>query len=460
MLAFLAPSPLSVVPGHKQHYSSRVEDFLAVTEAQDPVRRVVWRAFWTSRLVVFLAGVVAVAQFGNQPVASSYDPDRFTAPFGYFPNLMISPFARWDSSWYLAVAKWGYGAQTSGVPLNPAGGLARMNFFPLYPALIRVLGWIVDSDLIAGLLISLLAFAVALWLLYRLVELDFSAQVAEVTVLLVAFCPMAFYFSAVYTESLFLALSLGAIYCARRERWLYAGLLGALASVTRIEGVVLLVPLILIAVWRSPADAGSAAGKPGAGGVRAHLRWPAIGVAWLALLPAGLLAFLAYLAFKYGNGLAPFQTQSEFWQHAQTWPFGAAWQGAKAAWDGLRQLIQGPVPPYRIALYTGGPSFSAVQDIYLFAFLVLVVAAFIAGLKRLPPAYSAYTLVSLALPLSDPVKLSPLASTPRYAMLAFPLFIPVAQLVVRKRMTTQAVAFGAVLLGLFTAEFATWLWVG
>lgn len=437
-----------------------MEDFPPVTEARDPVRRVVWRAFWASRLVVFLAGVVAAAQLGNQPVASIYDPNRLTAPFGYFANLLVSPFARWDSSWYLAVAKWGYGPQTGGVPLNPPGGVARMNFFPLYPALIRVLGWIVGSELIAGVLISLLAFAVALWLLYRLVELDFSAEVAEVTVLLVAFCPMAFYFSAVYTESLFMALSLGAIYNARRDRWLYAGLLGALAAVTRIEGVVLLVPLVMIAVWRRPVSAGSAAREPSAGGVRPRLKRPQLAAGWLLLVPLALLVFLGYLALKYGHGLAPFQTQSEFWQHKRTWPFGAAWQGAKAAWNGLRQLIQGPVPPYRIALYTGGASFSAMQDLYLFGFLVLVVAAFIGGLRRLPPAYSAYTFVSLALPLSDPVKLSPLASIPRYAMVAFPLFIWVAQVVVRRRLTVQAVALGAVLLGLFTAEFATWLWVG
>jgi hypothetical protein len=417
-----------------------VEDFLAVTEAQDPVGRVVWRAFWGSRLVVFFAGVVAAAQFGNQPVASLYDPDRLTAPFGYFANLLVSPFARWDSSWYLAVAKWGYGPQTSGAPLSPPQGVARMNFFPFYPALIHVVGWVVRSDLVAGVLISLIAFAVALRLLYKLVALDFSSEVAEVTVLLVAFCPMAFFFSAIYTESLFLALSVGAIYCARRERWLYAGLLGALASATRIEGLVLLVPLTML-LWP-------------------HRRSLPRSAVCLWLVPLGLGAYLGYLALKYGQGLAPFHTQSEFWMHKQTWPFGAAWKGAKEAWDGLRQLIQGPTQPFRIPLYTGGPSFSAMQDIYLFLFLVLVVVAFIGGLRRLPPAYSAYTLVSLALPLSDPVTLSPLGSIPRYAMVAFPLFIWGADVVVRRRLTVHAVAIGAVLLGLFTAEFATWVWVG
>lgn len=415
-------------------------DFLAVTAAQDPVRRIVWRAFWGSRLVVFLSGVVAVAQFGNQPVTSIYDPDRLSSPFGYFANLLVSPFARWDSTWYLAVARWGYGPQTSGVPLSPPSGIARMNFFPLYPLLIRIFGFVVRSDLIAGILISLVCFAVALWLLYKLVELDFSAQVAEATVLLVAFCPMAFFFSAVYTESLFLMLSLGCIYCARRERWLYAGLLGALASATRIEGVILVIPLLVL-LWPR----------------RRRLPFASLSV---LLVPLGLAAYLLYLALRYGQGFAPFHTQSTYWMHRQTWPFGAAWKGAVAAWHGIEQLVQGPTAPYHVALYAGGPMFSAMQDLYNFAFLVLVGILFFSGLRRLPPAYSAYTFVSLALPLSDPVVPSPLGSLPRYAMMAFPLFIWAAQQLVRRELTVYVVAIGAVLLGLFTAEFATWVWVG
>ncbi len=417
-----------------------MEDFLAVTEAGASRRAVVWRAFWASRLVVFVSGVIAVAQFGVQPVTGVYDPDRLTAPSGYFVNLLLSPFARWDSAWYLAVARWGYGPQHGGPQMSPAGGLPRMNFFPLYPLLIHILAWVVSSDVLAGILISLGSFAVALTLLHRLVELDFPAPVAELTVLLVAFCPMAFFFSAVYTESLFLALSLGCIYSARRERWLLAGLCGALASATRIEGVLLLAPL-LVMLWP-------------------RRRTPPRAALWIALVPLGLAAYLGYLALRYGQGLAPFHTQSTYWMHRQSWPLGAVWSGAKAAFNGLRQLIQGPVEPYHVALYAGSISFSAMQDIYLFLFLVVIAVAFIGGLRRLPPAYSAYTLLSLALPLSDPVVLSPLGSIPRYAMAAFPLFIWPAEVLIRRRLALHALAIGAVLLGLFTAEFATWVWVG
>ncbi len=131
-----------------------------------------------------------------------------------------------------------------------------------------------------------------------------------------------------------------------------------------------------------------------------------------------------------------------------------------AAWRGLEQVIQGPNPPYHVSLYAGTAVFSGMQDIYNFLFLVLIAFVFFAALRRLPPAYSAYTFISLALPLSDPVVPSPLGSIPRYAMVAFPLFIWAAEQLVRREWTVYAVAIGAVLLGLFTAEFSTWVWVG
>ena len=162
---------------------------------------------------MLFSGVAGVIQLGvaNGAVAA-YDPGRLTAPFGYLANAVVAPLARWDSVWYLTIAKSGY-----------ADNLRRMAFFPVYPGLIHIVGFFTRSDLVAGVLISLVAFAVALALLHRLVLLDFGEDVAETTVMLIAFCPVAFFFSAVYTESLFLALSVGAIYAARRERWLARG---------------------------------------------------------------------------------------------------------------------------------------------------------------------------------------------------------------------------------------------
>src|SRR5436305_1376777 len=117
--------------------------------------RAAWPVFWTSRLLVFLSGVLAVLSFGNAGGWQGFDPLRLTSPFGYFGNLLAAPFARWDSVWYLTIARVGYGHEAS-----------RTAFFPLYPLLIRGLGYVTGSDLVAGVLISLVAFAVALiWLL-------------------------------------------------------------------------------------------------------------------------------------------------------------------------------------------------------------------------------------------------------------------------------------------------------
>src|SRR5438270_1775277 len=122
--------------------------------------RVAWRATWTSRLVVLLAGIFGVLSFGSNPsAAANFDPNRLTRPFGYFGNLLVSPLARWDSVWYLNIAQGGYHRD----PLH-----LRATFFPLYPMMVRGLGVVVRSDLIAGVLISLVCFVVALVLLYRL----------------------------------------------------------------------------------------------------------------------------------------------------------------------------------------------------------------------------------------------------------------------------------------------------
>lgn len=424
-----------------------------MTPRPQATAQIVWRALWTSRLVVLFSGVAGVIQLGiaNGAVAA-YDPGRLTAPFGYLANAVVAPLARWDSVWYLAIAKSGY-----------ADNLRRMAFFPVYPGLIHIVGFFTRSDLVAGVLISLVAFAVALVLLHRLVLLDFGEDVAETTVMLIAFCPVAFFFSAVYTESLFLALSVGAIYAARRERWLAAGLLGGIAAATRNGGVALILPVAVIYFY-GPRSTGTARRTRWAGQAlsgmrlllpRYRLRPDAV---WILLIPAGLGAYLAYLGIKYGQALAPFHAEAAWYRHS-TGPWTTVWRAAKQAWDGLRKLVHGPAPPNYVPAYAQSAISAALQDVYLFLFLVLGVVGLILGLRRLPVAYSLYTLAMLVLALLDPVSLQPLASLPRYELVVFPLFIWGAQLLTRHRLTLPALAALAVLLGVFTVEFATWRWV-
>jgi hypothetical protein len=403
------------------------------------------------------AGILAVLEIGRAAGTAGFDPNDLTAPFGYFGNLLVAPLARWDSWWYLTIAQHGYDHN-----------LMRTAFFPLYPMVVSGLALIVRSDLVAGVIVSLVSFAVALTLLYRLTALEFgSTSRARLTVMLIAFCPISFFFSAVYSESLFLALSLGAIFEARMGRWATAGLLGALGAAERSTGVILVVPIALLFLYgpradRPPGPAAASAQarvRPGAGWRRVLPRYPIEPqIAWTLLVPVGLLAYLGYLALSIGNGLAPLHAQT-LWFHHFAGPFGGVWDGAVAAWDGLRQLVHGSAVPVYFTPAGGDPLTVAGINLMLFAFLVLGAFAIIGTLRRLPIAYGAYVLAALALPLSDPVTPQPLASLPRYEVVLFPIFMWGAAWLEDRGWSDSGVAGSAVLLGLFTAMFATWRFV-
>jgi hypothetical protein len=279
-----------------------------------------WRALWTSRLLVWAAAVVAVLVFGLSERAGDFDPTGLTTPYGTTGDALVAPFGRWDSVWFMQIAADGY------------DGGAREAFFPLYPLLVRIAGAPLGSTLIGGALASTALLGLALVLLHRLVCLDHDRAVARNAVLVTALVPMSFFFSAVYSESLFLALSIGAVYAARRERWAWAGALGLLAATTRSAGVLLLIPLAMIYLWdvRRPS---LRAMRP--------LRADAL---WLALVPLGLASYCGFLALAGHDALAPFRAQ-EVWFRSFAGPFVGAWDGAGAAWDGARQLLSGSRQP-------------------------------------------------------------------------------------------------------------------
>jgi Mannosyltransferase (PIG-V) len=393
-----------------------------------------WRALWASRLLVWAAGIVAVLVFGLSERASDFDPAGLTSPFGATGDVLVAPFARWDSVWYLAIAGGGYGDG------------AREAFFPLYPILARVTGLPLGSALLGGVVASTALLGVALVLLHRLVALDHSRAVARNAVLVTALFPMSFFFSAVYSESLFLALSVGAIYAARRDRWALAGALGGFGALTRSAGVVLLVPLLILYLW----DTGSLRRRP---------RVPGPEVLWLALVPAGLGLYCAYLQLAGYDALAPFHAQ-EVWFRSFAGPFVGARDGVVAAWQGARQLLSGAREPVFFTASGDDPFVAARHNLELLTWLGLAVAATIGALRRLPVAYGAYVVAALALPLSYPVEPQPLMSLSRFVAVLFPLGIWLAVWMTgrvwRERLVLAAFAGGLVV---YTGIFATWHWV-
>jgi hypothetical protein len=448
----------------------------------DPARmaaaRDTWRALWISRLLVWIAGVGAVAAFGLGRIHDAFDPPDVTSGFGWLGDLLAAPAARWDGAWYLVIAHYGYRPDL--------GVTSRAAFFPLYPLVLRGISELGAQPVLAGVLLSVAALAAALYGIHRLTTLELErltqgrgGDVARLAVLVTAFAPMAFYFSAVYSESLYLALSVGVFWCARQGRWAWVGMLGALAGATRSAGLVLALPVAILYLYGPREDRAPdfpRARKSGAmerngvagersrawgwlrerSGTRYRVRRDAL---WLAALPAGTAAFMGYLALAGGSPLLPFHAQ-EVWNRHFAGPYVGGWDGARAAFDGLRQLLSLQSHTIYFKLAGGSPLISAGHNVMLFAFLLAALPAIVGVLRRLPLAYGAYVLAALALPLSYPVAPQPLMSLPRFLLVLFPLAMWFAAWLDRRpRAQLPALLASAVLLAFFVGEFATWHWV-
>jgi hypothetical protein len=429
-----------------------------------------WRALWSSRVLVWLAAVGTVVAFGFGPVRHAFIPPGVTRGFGWLGDLLAAPAARWDASWYLVIAHYGYRPE-----LDPFTS-SRTAFFPLYPLGLNAISSLGAPPVLAGVLLSVAALALALYGIHRLTTLELgpagglslargrlaeagrgSGEVARLAVMLTAFAPMAFFFSAVYSESLYLALSVGVFWFARQGRWMWVGVLGCLAVATRSTGLVLALPALMLYLYGPRRDRAADFTRAARSLLpRYRLRRD---ILWLGLLPAGLAVYLAYLALSGGDAMSPFHAQ-QVWGRHFAGPFLGIWDGATAAFDGLRQLASLQRHHVYFAIAAGDPFIIAGHNLLLFAFLAAAVPAVVGVLRVLPLAYGAYVLAALALPLSYPVSAQPLMSLPRFLVVLFPIFIWLAAwLAARPRAQRPALALSALLMAFGAAQFATWHWV-
>ena len=436
----------------------------------DPARvlaaRESWRALWSSRVLVWAAGVGTVLSLGYGPVRGAFNPPGVTRGFGWLGNLLAAPAARWDSAWYLVIAHYGY---------RPDLGLytsSRTAFFPLYPLGLRMISSLGAPPVLAGVLLSTAALGAALYGIHRLTTLerggvgapavigDRVASAARLAVLLTAFAPMAFFLSAVYSESLYLALSVALFWSARQGRWMWVGVIGALAGATRSTGLVLALPALMIYLYGPrldrPADFASEALARARLLPRYRVRRD---ILWLALIPVGVLAYGAYIGLSGGDPLAPLHAQ-DVWGRHFAGPYLGVWDAVVAAVDGARQLLSFQSAHVYFAAGTGSPTVAAEHNLMLLAFLLAAVPATVGVLKKLPLAYGVYVLAALALPLSYPVSSQPLMSLPRFLVVLFPLVIWLGWwLAGHPRLQRPAIVTSACLMAFFAAEFSTWHWV-
>ena len=363
-----------------------------------------------TRLPILLLGAIAVTIVGTIPAPTAEALWRVSA------NELVNLQARWDTDFYHQIATVGY-------RWDPSAFLHQnVVFFPLYPLLMRWGGALLGGHpLLAGTVISLAAFAGAIALLYRMAVLELGEEKAWPVILLVSTYPFALFYSVVYTESLFLFLTVGAFYAMRRRYLLLAALAGFAAGLTRPNGFWLAVPLL----WLATRGAEGRGGRGGRGGRDV----PAI-LAALAPL-AGVAIFSAYLSVRFGDALA--------WMHGQ------------AAW-GMPLLGRGPAPdPVRTA-----------EDLRLKASEVIVYAGdiaafFLAAASILPVARrvgAAYGLW-IAINIFPPVAAHLFISLGRFTSVLFPLFFWLALVVPRRRVAWLAGVF-AVCQAILAVCFFLW----
>ena len=360
-----------------------------------------------TRLPILLLGAIAVTIVGTIPAPTAEALWRVSS------NELVNLQARWDTDFYHQIATVGY-------RWDPSAFLHQnVVFFPLYPLLMRWGGALLGGHpLLAGTVISLAAFAGAIALLYRMAVLELGEEKAWPVILLVSTYPFALFYSVVYTESLFLFLTVGAFYAMRRRYLLLAALAGLAAGLTRPNGFWLAVPLLWLATR-------GAEGRGGRGGRDV----PAI-LAALAPL-AGVAIFSAYLSVRFGDALA--------WMHGQ------------AAW-GMPLLGRGPAPdPVRTA-----------EDLRLKVSEVMVYAGdiaafFLAATSILPVARrvgAAYGLW-IAINIFPPVAAHLFISLGRFTSVLFPLFFWLALVVPRRRVAWLAGVF-AVCQAILAVCFFLW----
>jgi len=335
-------------------------------------------AFTASRLLVLLAAFAAEnLVIRNRALIGDQAP-------------ILRSLTAWDGQYFIGIAREGY-------HLAPVAGEYRdVAFAPLFPLVTGVLAlpW-PDLTALIAVVVANVAFLLALGLLTRLGEIYLGRERAAYAAGLMAIYPFAAVYSMAYSDSLFLALSLGAFLAAERNWRARAGVLLGLACLARIQGIVLILPLAILLLrqdgWR-----------------------PRPSLAWLALGPLAILGFVAYLAAVTGS-----------------W---TAYLDAQIAWG--RTGIGGAPPEQSLGSNLTGYLFALLATLAWAVFLLVFIRQ-----DRLRLEYALIPMLYLAAELSS----GSLEAVGRITMVAFPY----VWLLANRRSTFARVGWPALSAGLF-----------
>lgn len=433
-------------------------------------------------LILFLGWRVAlllIAFFGIS-VFPSLDPVQNVLYWAAPDTDFFMKLANWDGGHYRAIASEGYIRD-------------QAVFFPFYSVLIKLLMFLKIPTLWGGLLISHLSIVIALFYLFKLTALDFGEKVAKKAVLAILIFPTSFYLGTVYSESLFLALSIPAFYFVRTNRVFLAFLLAGFCGATRqvgaavilgisaeyffqnftgfslsqlwgtylrkvtlcLLGAILFIKIVIDFLLRNrlmePVGILSTVGDilfpiflfflvaVLVEFILRHLNFKKV-FSWrifylfLALIPIAL--YLLYQHWVWGDALG-FVSREAAWDRRPTLP----WETAIAYFNYL--LINN--------FFVVGQTARPLLEFFSF---VLLVIGWIISLYKLRVSYNIFYLATVLFFLSS----GTLVSVPRYALVIFPLFLILAN-IKNEKLVQIAFIFSAFLLAILSVMYINCYWV-
>jgi hypothetical protein len=368
-----------------------------------------------SRLCV-LAGAAIVAaelrkdvdQVKGLPNVPFADPNlvgRATPKSALGP--MLDVLSSWDGIWYLRIVRNGYPrhVQPDVTYFVPD---ARAAFFPTYPMLVRLVDKVLPAgDTAAALATNFVLGAIAIFLLGVIARQLYGDQIAAKAMVLGAMFPGSFVLSFAYTEALLLVFAMGCLWCLMNQRWVAAGLLAALGTATRPNGLAL---ALACAVASGLA-------------IRHDRTWRSLAAPVLA--PVGFVAFQLWLGHHTGEAGVWFRVQSEAWG-----------EGASYGLTAIRKTFEAFARPLT----------SPTNIITAASVMAMLLLIYFVKRKPLPPAMLAYCIGILALMLLP----NTVTARPRFLYTALPLFISAGAFLHSVRRDWWPYVIGACSAGLVT----------
>lgn len=340
-----------------------------------------WYLFW-------LVGVLLVSLLAMKFLAFKPSFPYWDAILQHFSqSQFIWQWANFDGVHYLTIAKKGY----------VGTGLIQA-FFPFYPLVIRLINKLIGNFLYSGLLVSNFFFLLALFFFNQLIKLERMKNKKWAFLFLFLF-PTSFYFICLYTESLFLFLSVLTFLLIRKKNWFLAAIFASLASMTRLVGVFLGFAL----VWEYYQFLSKKKQK------KPIFLAKSLFLGFVSV--TGLLLFCSYLNRVFGNPFYFVQVQHAFGASRQTDKIILFYQ---VIWRYLKMLAT--IRGNNFLLYT-------ISQEFFLSLFVLGVLIF-GWIKKVKKSYLIYSFLSFFLPTMT----GNLSSMPRYTAVLFPIYLILAQI--------------------------------